>query len=144
MMPTVVVVVSGGFDPIHVGHVRMTRAAKTLAQRLVVILNNDNWLLRKKGFVFMPQLERKEILEAILWVDGVYLTDHEPGCTDMSVSDVLRELRPDIFANGGDRGPEGTPIPEVALCQQLGIAMRYNIGGDKIQSSSWLTKRNEK
>ena len=65
----IIVAVSGGFDPVHIGHVRMFKEAKALGDRLVVILNNDNWLIKKKGFVFMPQEERKEIIEAIKCVD---------------------------------------------------------------------------
>lgn len=137
--PPMVIAVSGGFDPVHIGHVRMIHEAKMLAKsgsKLVVILNNDNWLKRKKQFVFMPQDERAEILMALQYVDQVVITDHAPDCEDMSVSDTLRTLRPDVFANGGDRAED---IPEFALCQQLGILMRFNVGGGKVQSSSWLT-----
>ena len=67
----VVVAVSGGFDPIHIGHVRMFERAKTLGDELVVILNNDNWLKKKKGFSFMPEKERKEVIEALRVVDRV-------------------------------------------------------------------------
>jgi cytidyltransferase-like protein len=135
------IAVSGGFDPLHIGHVRLIHAARRLVgpYKLVVILNNDNWLRQKKHFVFMPEAERAEILEALRWVDQVHITDHASGCEDMSVCDALRTLRPDVFANGGDRG--GNDIPEFALCQQLGIAMRFNVGGGKVQSSSWLTGR---
>jgi cytidyltransferase-like protein len=134
-----VVAVSGGFDPVHVGHVRMFAEAKALGDRLVVILNNDNWLVDKKGKVFMPQAERKEVIEALKGVDEVILTKHEPGeyFIDKSVCKVLRALKPDIFANGGDR--HGGNIPEYALCEELGIDMAFNVGhGGKVQSSSWL------
>lgn len=136
-----VVAVSGGFDPMHVGHVRMFNEAKKLGDKLVIILNNDNWLKDKKGFIFMPQEERKEILEALHSVDQVFLTDHEPGeyFKDKSVCRSLRKVQPHIFANGGDRKPDGDPVPEVELCEELGIEMVYNVGeGGKIQSSSWL------
>lgn len=134
-----VVAVSGGFDPIHIGHVRMIREAKKLGDELVVILNNDNWLRDKKGVPFMPEHERKEIIEAIEGVDRVILTEHAPGDTDRSVCHILRKVQPHIFANGGDRKPDGDPVPEVELCDELGIEMVYNIGkGGKVQSSSWL------
>ncbi|MEK7088397.1 MAG: adenylyltransferase/cytidyltransferase family protein [Patescibacteria group bacterium] len=139
----VVVAVSGGFDPVHVGHVRLFNEAKKLGDELVVILNNDNWLKDKKGFVFMSQKERKEILEAIHGVDRVLLTDHKPGeyFKDRSVCRFLRKIRPDIFANGGDRKPEGDPVPEVVVCEELGIELVYNVGeGGKVQSSSGLLK----
>jgi len=135
----IVVAVSGGFDPIHVGHVEMFYEAKALGDELVVILNNDNWLQKKKGHVFMPQEERKEIIEALKPVDKVVLTKHKPGDEDVSVCRALEEIKPDIFANGGDRKPDGDPVPEVELCGKLGIEMVYNVGRrGKIQSSSWL------
>lgn len=135
-----VVAVSGGFDPIHIGHVRMFKEAKALGDYLVVILNNDAWLRAKKGHVFMPQEERKEILEALRVVDEVLLTGHGEAPTDMSVCDELRQLRPHIFANGGDR-KEGT-IPEYDLCDTLGIKMVFDVGaGGKVQSSSWLVNK---
>ena len=141
MKKPIVVAVSGGFDPIHIGHIRMFQEAKALGDELVVILNNDNWLADKKGKPFMPGEERKEIIEAIKGVDRVVLTDHTPHDPDRSVCRALREIKPDIFANGGDRHPEGDPVPEVALCSELGIQMVYNVGaGGKVQSSSWLIK----
>src|SRR5882724_4585395 len=97
----VVVAVSGGFDPIHPGHIRMFKEAKALGDRLVVILNNDNWLMKKKKFVFMKQNERKEVIEAIKYVDLVIISKHKHDTDDMSVSEDLRRIKPDIFANGG-------------------------------------------
>jgi cytidyltransferase-like protein len=142
MKKPVVVAISGGFDPIHIGHVRMIKEAKALGDELVVILNNDNWLTDKKGAPFMPEAERKEIIEAIVGVDRVVLTSHAPGDLDRSVCRTLREIKPDIFANGGDRHPDGDPVPEVDLCKELGIEMVYNVGaGGKVQSSSWLIKK---
>ncbi len=135
----IIVAVSGGFDPVHVGHVRMFREAAKLGDKLVVILNNDNWLLAKKGYVFMPEKERKEILEAFSFVDKVVLSSHEANPKDMSVSSEIREIKPDIFANGGDR-KKGN-IPEVEVCSEIDCKMAYSIGkGGKIQSSSWLSR----
>ena len=79
----VVVAVSGGFDPPHVGHARMFREARRLGDRLVVILNNDIWLRYKRGYVFMPQAERKELIESIRWVDKVVLTHHPKRTKDI-------------------------------------------------------------
>ena len=135
----IVVAVSGGFDPVHVGHVRMFQNAKKLGDKLVVILNNDHWLRKKKGFVFMLQHERKELLESIAGVDKVMLTRHLANPIDMSVNAELAHLKPDIFANGGDRKLGN--IPEVAVCEQIGCTMVFNTGkGGKVQSSSWLLK----
>jgi cytidyltransferase-like protein len=135
----IIVAVSGGFDPIHIGHVRMFQDAKALGDELVVILNNDHWLRFKKGEPFMREEERKEIIEAIGCVDRVVLTRHEPGTADISVCHALREVKPHIFANGGDRKPDWDAVPEVAVCEELGIRMVYNIGrGGKVGSSSLL------
>ncbi|MCP6726776.1 MAG: adenylyltransferase/cytidyltransferase family protein [Patescibacteria group bacterium] len=134
-----IVVVSGGYDPIHIGHIRLFKEARKLGDELVVILNNDNWLLKKKGFVFMPQDERKEILEALSAVDRVVLSQHPSNPEDMSVVEDLKRIQPDIFANGGDRVKKN--IPEVAACEEVGCEMVFNVGkGGKVQSSSWLLK----
>lgn len=135
----ITVAVSGGFDPIHIGHIRLFQEAKKLGDKLVVILNNDNWLKKKKGFVFMPAKERKEIIQAISCVDKVVLTRHAKNPKDMSVCAELRRIKPDIFANGGDRKLDN--IPEVSVCQAIGCKMVFNVGGKKIQSSSWLLDR---
>ncbi len=132
------VAVSGGFDPLHIGHVRMFKKAKALGERLVVIVNNDHWLRKKKGFAFMPQKERVELIRSLPFVDKVILTDHIKGDDDMSVKRTLRKVKPHIFANGGDR-KKISDIPEADTCKQLAIKMVFNIGeGGKIQSSSWM------
>lgn len=137
-----VVAVSGGFDPVHIGHIRMFQEAKKLGDELVVILNNDNWLTDKKGKPFMSQEERKEVIEAIKGVDRVVITDHKPGDPDRSVCRTLAKIKPHVFANGGDRKPDGDPVPEVALCKELNIKLVYNVGvGGKVQSSSWLISK---
>lgn len=124
----------------HIGHVRMFQNAKSLGDRLVVIVNNDNWLKKKKGYAFMPEAERKEIIESIKGVDEVVLTTHPKDPKDMSVSEDLRRIHPDIFANGGDRKPHNTP--EDIVCKELGIEMVFNVGhGGKVQSSSWMIKK---
>lgn len=138
----VTVAVSGGFDPVHIGHVRMFQEAKALGDRLVVILNNDAWLRTKKGQEFMNEKERKEIIEAFEAVDEVVITSHTENDSDRSVCRELEKVRPHIFANGGDRKPDEDPVPEVTLCESLGIELIYNVGaGGKVQSSSWLLKR---
>lgn len=133
----VVVAVSGGFDPVHVGHVRMFEEARKLGDVLVVILNNDNWLRKKKKTIFMKETERREIIAAFRAVDTVILTKHAENPDDMSVVQELRSLRPHVFANGGDR--VATNTPEATLCKETGIRMVFNVGkGGKVQSSSWL------
>jgi len=136
-----VVMVSGGFDPIHIGHVRYIKEAKKLGDYLIVVLNNDNWLRMKKGKEFMNENERKEIIEAIIGVDEVIISGHTKNTKDISVCEEIRKIKPDIFANGGDRKPGGDPVPEVAVCEKLGIEIVYNIGhGGKVRSSSELLK----
>ena len=146
--PKVVIAVSGGFDPIHIGHVRMFERARTLGDELVVILNNDNWLRAKKGFAFMPAKERKEVLLGLRAVDRVVITKHKPNDKDMSVSRALQVVKPHVFANGGDRNEANAADPSSPLykdlntCKELNIDMVFNIGkGGKIQSSSWLLKK---
>ena len=139
-----IVMVSGGFDPVHIGHVRMFEEAKKLGDELVVLLNNDNWLRLKKGYAFMPEHERKEIIEAFKAVDRVILTSHEPDTKDISISNDLRTIRPHVFAKGGDRHPSGVPIPspEVLVCNEIGCEIIYDIGhGGKVQSSSELVEK---
>jgi len=128
----IIVAVSGGFDPIHIGHIRYFKAAKKLGDKLVVILNSDKFLKRKKGFVFMPFKERKEVLKSIRYIDKVIPCIDK----DQTVCETLKKLKPDIFAKGGDRILEN--IPERKVCEKLRIKMVFGIGGKKIKSSSWL------
>ena len=128
-----IAVASGGFDPIHVGHLRMFQEAAKLGS-LTVVINTDEWLLRKKSYVFMPWEERAEIISAFDCVDRVVAAKDD----DRTVCETLRELRPDIFANGGDRGATNTP--ESLVCEELGIEMVYGVGGGKVQSSSELVE----
>ena len=137
----ITVAVSGGFDPIHIGHIRMMQEAKKLGHKLIVILNNDNWLMKKKGYVFMPQKERKEIIEAIGCVDKIVLTKHPKNPKDMSVCQALLEIKPHIFCNGGDRKGKNLDTAESTVCQQIGCKLILNVGYEgKVQSSSWLLK----
>jgi len=139
----IIVAVSGGFDPVHIGHVRMFNEAKALGDYLVVILNNDNWLRLKKGYSFMSEEERREIIENFASVDEVLFSFHEEGTSDLSICKELTHIKPHIFANGGDRKEDN--IPEYEVCNTLGIRMEFNIGaGGKIQSSSWLIEKARK
>jgi D-beta-D-heptose 7-phosphate kinase/D-beta-D-heptose 1-phosphate adenosyltransferase len=131
------VAVSGGFDPIHIGHVRYLKEAKKLGDRLVVIINNNNWLETKKDKFFMHENDRKEIIEAFEFVDKVIITKHSADDIDRSVCGSLAEVMPDVFANGGDRFADD--IPEFIFCNENHIKMEFNIGhGGKIRSSSDL------
>lgn len=141
----VVVMVSGGFDPIHIGHIRYINEAKKLGDYLVVVINNDNWFDVKGKAVFMHDKERKEIIESLGSVDKVIISRHKKGTKDISVCEEIKKIKPHIFANGGDRKPDGDPVPEVAICGELGIKMVYNVGrGGKIRSSSEMLKEYSK
>ena len=136
-----VVVVSGGFDPVHVGHIRLFKEGKELGDKLIVILNNDEFLMRKKGYVFMPFEQRKEILESIRYIDEVFDSSDQ----DDSVCESLKAIRNAhinnkiVFANGGDRGSSES-ILESEACEKLNIELAFGVGGtNKPQSSSWLT-----
>lgn len=130
-MPTICV--SGGFDPIHSGHLDMIEDANRYGD-VIVILNSDEWLIRKKGYAFMKYEERRKILFALRAVHSVtYVND-----TDGTVCEALERIRPDYFANGGDRREDNTP--ELKLCVELKIKPLFHIGGVKINSSSELIK----
>lgn len=133
-MPNETVAVSGGMDPVHKGHVRMIQEAAQFGD-VVIILNSDDWLMRKKGFVFMSWEERAEILSAIKGVTKVVRVDDSDG----SVCEALRREKPTYFANGGDRTDKNTP--EMEVCIDLGISMLWGVGGGKIQSSSELVAK---
>lgn len=126
-----VVAVSGGFDPIHLGHLRMFKEAKKLGNHLVVIINSDGWLRRKKGGYFMSATERAEIISEFKCVDEVYIYNS----VKQDVCGALESIKPHIFANGGDRKKE-SDLPEAEVCKKLGINMVFNVGGRKIRSSS--------
>ena len=123
------VMVSGGFDPVHAGHIRMIRDAAQYGD-VIVITNSDDWLFRKKGFVFMEFTQRVEILNAI---KGVILVDSVDD-SDGTVCEAIRRLNPTFFANGGDRGRSNTP--EQAVCEELGVELLWGIGGNQKHSSS--------
>ena len=127
-----VVAVSGYFDPIHVGHLEFLKIAKSLGDKLVVIINSDYQAVLKKGKSFMPEEDRLEIVQALRCVDEVFLSIDK----DKSVCKSLEYLKPDIFANGGDRSLE--EIPETAVMKKYNIEMVDGLG-EKIRRSSEIT-----
>jgi len=133
---TTIVVVSGGFDPIHSGHIRLIKEARLLGDQLIVGINSDEWLVRKKGRAFMPWNERLCVLNNLRQVDEVYTFDDEDG-TARHLLQQVRAHYPDsriIFANGGDRTLDN--IPEMTI---PGVEFMFGVGGtDKANSSSWI------
>jgi cytidyltransferase-like protein len=134
-----IIIVSGGFDPLHSGHIAYFKSAKELGDKLIVALNSDEWLTNKKGKCFMPFLERKTIIENLSCVDLVVdFEDDELGSATNALIKI-KEMYPDdeiIFANGGDRNKGN--IPEMLVDN---IRFEFSVGGDdKKNSSSWILK----
>lgn len=131
-----IVVVSGGFDPVHSGHIKLINSAKKLGDMLIVGINSDEWLARKKGRAFMPWQERLAVLNNLASVDEVYTFDDEDGTACHLLHQVRAHYPTDkiIFANGGDRTREN--IPEMSV---TGVEFVFGVGGeDKANSSSWI------
>ena len=135
-----VIVVSGGFDPLHSGHISYLKGAKEMGDRLLVALNSDHWLKNKKGNFFMSFEERKNILAHLEMVDDVIgFEDDEEGTCKNALLEILHDYPNDeiIFCNGGDRN-EGN-IPEMEVQD---ISFAFSVGGDdKKNSSSWILKK---
>ena len=133
------VCVSGYFDPVHNGHVEMFNEAKALGNKLIVIINNDRQTIKKKGYIFQTHKVRERIIKAFACVDEVKISID----ADSTVCETLKRLKPNIFANGGDRFADN--IPEFKLCKELGIEMVFNVGkSGKINSSSELVEKARK
>lgn len=126
------VAVSGYFDPLHVGHLEYLKLAKSLGDYLIVIVNSNSQCKIKKGKPFMDENDRLEIVRNLKMVDEVFLSIDQ----DKTVCKSLEKIRPDIFANGGDRSTD--EVPETAICKKHKIRMIDGLG-DKIRSSSDLT-----
>jgi len=133
-----IVLVTGGFDPIHSGHIAYFKAAKTLGEYLIVGLNSDEWLERKKGRAFMPWNERLCVLNNLSMVDEVYTFDDNDGSARHFIQQV-RAHYPEaelIFANGGDRTENNIPEMDV---KDSNLKFKFGVGGiDKKNSSSWI------
>ncbi|MEZ4195111.1 MAG: adenylyltransferase/cytidyltransferase family protein [Candidatus Paceibacterota bacterium] len=126
------IVISGGFDPVHPGHIAMIESAKEYGE-VHIVVNSDDWLIRKKGFFFQPWTDRKKILEA--YTPHIHTVDD----TDGTVCEALRRIKPDYFGNGGDRTNKNTP--ELEVCKELGIETIFELGGGKFSSSTMINGR---
>lgn len=133
-----VVVASGYFDPLHVGHIEYLRMSKELGDKLIVILNNDHQASLKKGKPFMRQEEREIILKSLRFVDDVFVSVDNDSTVCCSLTEVNKKEKITIFAKGGDRFLH--EIPEKRVCDDLCITIIDGLG-HKIQSSSWLISK---
>lgn len=132
-------IVSGGFDPLHEGHIEMIKAAAEASDGVILLLNSDEWLTRKKGKNFMNFKTRAAVCSYLKNVIDVIAFDD----SDNSASDGIRKARekyPEamlVFANGGDRTKNN--IPETDVCRELDVALCFGVGGEnKANSSSWI------
>jgi len=123
---------SGYFNPLHVGHIKLLEEASKLGGHLIVIVNNDEQVKLKGSKSFMNEIERCVIIKALRCVDEVILSID----TDKTICKTLEMVRPNIFVKGGDSTMDN--IPELDIINKLRINLKLGIGGDKIQSSSWL------
>lgn len=137
-------IVSGGFDPIHEGHIAMIKDASKVSDGVIVLVNSDAWLCRKKGKNFYTINSRKAILENIKGVIDVL----EFNDSDNSACDGIKKVRIKypkddlVFANGGDRNQHN--IPEIPTCEKYNVKLEFGVGGDfKLNSSSWILKNNK-
>ena len=134
-----VVLVTGGFDPIHSGHISYFNRARELSDRLIVGVNSDDWLIKKKGQYFLPWRERVEIISNLRMVDDVItVPDDDKGSACGSIAKCLEIADKVIFCNGGDR--DKTNIPEMDMYgDHPSVKFKFGIGGDdKMNSSSWI------
>jgi len=138
-------IVSGGFDPIHEGHIRLIKSAAQKSDGVIILLNSDDWLIRKKGKNFMSAKTRKVICENIKNVIDVLEFDDKDGSACDGIIKT-RKKYPDailVFANGGDRTKDN--IPEIPVCQEQNVILEFGVGGtDKANSSSQILKNWEK
>lgn len=138
-----VVITSGFFNPLHIGHINLIRESKNLGDYLVVIVNNDEQVKLKGSCPFMEETERIEIVKALRYADEVMLSiDIADGYQSKSLEYLAKKFagKEIIFAKGGDRNFDNLPECEKKVCRDFNIKVANNVGGGKVQSSSWLLK----
>jgi D-beta-D-heptose 7-phosphate kinase/D-beta-D-heptose 1-phosphate adenosyltransferase len=129
------IVVAGGFDPLHLGHLDHIKKARALGDKLVAITHPDDILIQKKGYCLLPLAHRVEILKALRCVDEVIVSIDKDGTVAKTLEEISEITEGElIFAKGGDRTPDNMPQNEVGTCEKLGIKITYGVG-DKLASS---------
>ncbi len=137
-----IVITSGFFNPLHIGHINLIREAKGLGDFLVVIVNNDEQVKIKGSIPFMPEKERIEVVKALKYADDVILAIDKDGYVPKSLEMIAKKYPGELyFAKGGDRNISNLPESEKKVCEDFKIKIVNNIGGGKVQSSSWLLKK---
>lgn len=147
-----IVITSGYFNPLHVGHVNLMRDAKAMGDFLAVIVNNDEQVKIKGSIEFMPQQERVEIIKALRPVDEVFLSIDQDASIANSLSSLAQKYLAEngrdavelYFAKGGDRNASNIPEAETMVCRQFNITIINGVGGGKVQSSSWLLSNKDR
>lgn len=132
-MKKIKVVCSGYFNPLHVGHLDLLKAAKKLGDILIVVINSDQQVKLKGSIPFMNENDRARIISSLKYVDQVLIAEDE----DRTIRKELIKIKPDIYANGGDVKP---PVLEQDICDKYNIRTDFNVGGGKIEASSMLIK----
>ena len=138
-----IVLATGGFDPVHSGHIKYFEFSKKLGDRLIVGLNSDNWLIRKKGKFFLPFIEREVIIKNLRMVDEVISFNDDDNTATDAIKKSLEKYPKNIiiFSNGGDRGKSNIPEYE-SFKNNPNIKFNFGIGGDnKLNSSSWILEK---
>lgn len=136
-----VVITSGFFNPLHIGHINLIKEAKKLGDFLVVIVNNDEQVKLKGSVPFMMEYERIEIIKALRYADDVVLAVDKNGFVSKTLEVVAKKHPGDLyFAKGGDRHSGNLPASELKVCDENNIKIINGVGGNKVQSSSWLLK----
>lgn len=138
-----IMVLSGGFDPLHVGHIRMIQHARDMAALVVVGVNSDDWLTRNRGRVGTNFEERCELVASIRGVTSAVGFDDDDD-TAVSLLKMVCRLSPGAriaFGNGGDR--TSTNVPEVEICRELGVDLVWGVGGDRVESSSGVIESSQ-
>lgn len=136
-----VIITSGYFNPVHIGHINLIKEAKKLGDFLIVVVNNDQQVKLKGSVPFMPEQERLEIIKALKYADEVILSIDKDETQAESLRHIAQKYSGElVFAKGGDRNIDNIPESERQVCKQFGIKVVSQVGGNKVQSSSWLIK----